>query len=112
MICRFHEKERLTGNARFAVRIWTQGKFAIAKRNSRPRLSSGPEKKSLRLEREPMKKQHKRKLTVRVTPQTAYNLERLAAMAGAKGPGRVVDKLVREKMLALRPQQEKRGGCP
>lgn len=59
-----------------------------------------------------MKKQHKRKLTVRVTPQTAYNLERLAAMVGVKGPGRVVDKLVREKMLALRPQQEKRGGCP
>lgn len=59
-----------------------------------------------------MKRQHKRKLTVRVTPQTAYNLERLAAMADVKGPGRVVDKLVREKMLALRPQQEKRGGCP
>ena len=59
-----------------------------------------------------MKKQHKRKLTVRVTPQTAYNLERLAAMADVKGPGRVVDKLVRENMLALRPQQEKRGGCP
>ena len=59
-----------------------------------------------------MKRQHKRKLTVRVTPQTAYNLERLAAMEGVKGPGRVVDKLVREKMLALRPQQEKRGGCP
>ena len=75
-------------------------------------MSSGPEKKSLRLEREPMKKQHKRKLTVMVTPQTAYNLERLAAMADVKGPGRVVDKLVREKMLALRPQQEKRGGCP
>ena len=50
-------------------------------------------------------------MTVRVTPQTAYNLERLAAMADVKGPGRVVDKLVREKMLALRPQQEKRGGC-
>ena len=75
-------------------------------------MSSGPEKKSLRLEREPMKKKHKRKLTVRVTPQTAYNLERLAAMAGVKGPGRVVDKLVREKMLALRPQQEKRGDYP
>lgn len=56
------------------------------------------------LEREPMKRQHKRKLTVRVTPQTAYNLERLAAMAGLKGPGRVVDKLVREKMIALHPQ--------
>jgi hypothetical protein len=35
-------------------------------------------------------------------PQTAYNLENLATMSGLKTPGRVVDKLVREKMLALR----------
>ena len=59
-----------------------------------------------------MKRQHKRELTVRVTPQTAYNLERVAGMAGLKGPGRVVDKLVREKMIALHPRHEKRGGCP
>lgn len=59
-----------------------------------------------------MKRQHKRKLTVRVTPQTAYNLERLAVMAGVRGRGRVVDKLVREKMIALHPRHEKRGGCP
>lgn len=49
-----------------------------------------------------MKKQHRQKLTVRVTPQTAYNLERLMNHERAKTPGRVVDKLVREKMLALR----------
>ena len=49
-----------------------------------------------------MKKQHRQKLTVRVTPQTAYNLERLMTMSGQKTPGRVVDTLVREKMLALR----------
>lgn len=49
-----------------------------------------------------MKKQHRKKLTVRVTPQTAYNLERLMVMSGQKTAGRVVDKLVREKMLALR----------
>lgn len=49
-----------------------------------------------------MKKQHRQKLTVRVTPQTAYNLERLMTMSGLKTPGRVVDKLVREKMLTLR----------
>lgn len=49
-----------------------------------------------------MKKQHRQKLTVRVTPQTAYNLERLMTMSGQKTTGRVVDKLVREKMLALR----------
>ena len=49
-----------------------------------------------------MKKQHRQKLTVRVTPQTAYNLERLMTMSGLKTPGRVVDKLVREKMRTLR----------
>lgn len=47
-------------------------------------------------------KQHRQKVTVRVTPQTAYNLDRLVTMSGLKTPGRVVDKLVREKMLALR----------
>lgn len=47
-------------------------------------------------------KQHKRKITVRVTPQTAFNLEKLAVMSGLDSPGRVVDKLVREKMLALK----------
>lgn len=57
-------------------------------------------------------KQKTRKLTVRVTPQTAYNLDRLAQISGQKSPGRVVDKLVREKMLALHPQREKRGSCP
>lgn len=55
-----------------------------------------------------MKKQHRQKLTVRVTPQTAYNLERLMTMSGQKKPGRVVDKLVREKMLALRGQTEEK----
>lgn len=48
-----------------------------------------------------MKKKHNLKMTVRVTPQTAYNLERLMLISGQKTPGRVVDKLVREKMLAL-----------
>ena len=51
-------------------------------------------------------KQHKRKLTVCVTPQTAFNLERLIQISGQKTPGRVVDKLVREKMLALRGRGE------
>ena len=51
-------------------------------------------------------KQHKRKLTVRVTPQTAFNLERLIQISGQKTPGRVVDKLVREKMMALRGRGE------
>jgi len=46
-----------------------------------------------------------RKLTIKVTPQTAHNLERLMAMTGLKSTGRVVDKLVREKMLSLREQK-------
>lgn len=36
-----------------------------------------------------------------MTAQTAYNLNRLAAMCGYREPGHVVDKLVREKMLEL-----------
>ena len=57
-----------------------------------------------------MKKQHTQKMTVRVTAQTAYNLERLMLMSGQKTPGRVVDKLVREKMLALRGPKHRNGG--
>ena len=51
-----------------------------------------------------MKKQRQntRKVTVRVTVQAADSLERLMQISGQKTPGRVVDKLVREKMLALR----------
>lgn len=49
-----------------------------------------------------MRQKHKKKLTIRVTPQTAYNLDRLAQLGGQKSPGRVVDKLVRDKMLSLR----------
>lgn len=55
-----------------------------------------------------MKKQRQktRKVTVRVTVQTADSLERLMQISGQKTPGRVVDKLVREKMLALRGRGE------
>lgn len=42
-----------------------------------------------------------RRLSVLVTPQTLYHLEQLAGMEGHRQLGRVVDKLVREKMLAL-----------
>ena len=42
-----------------------------------------------------------RKLTIKVTPQTAYNLHRLADM-GNIPVGRVVDKLVRDRMIELR----------
>lgn len=48
-----------------------------------------------------MEKKNLRRVSMIVTAQTKYNLERLAAAAGYKDIGRVVDKLTREKMIAL-----------
>ena len=42
-----------------------------------------------------------RKLTIKVTPQTSYNLHRLADI-GNIPVGRVVDKLVRDRMVELK----------
>lgn len=53
-----------------------------------------------------MSKKSTRKISVRVTSQTAYNLDLLMAMSGAKSVGRVVDKLVRDRMIALRGRKE------
>lgn len=47
-------------------------------------------------------KKNMRRLSLRVTAQTLYNLERLRQMGEMKNLGRVVDKLVREKMISLR----------
>ena len=47
-------------------------------------------------------KKNMRRLTLRVTSQTLYNLERLRQMGELRDLGRVVDKLTREKMLSLR----------
>ena len=49
-----------------------------------------------------MKNKNLRRVSVLVTAQTAKNLERLAQMDGQSSMGRVVDKLVREKMISLR----------
>lgn len=46
-------------------------------------------------------KKNMRRLTLRVTSQTLYNLERLRQMGELRDLGRVVDKLTREKMVAL-----------
>lgn len=54
-------------------------------------------------------KRHTRKLTVRVTAQTAYNLERLAAISNLGTAGRVIDKLVREKMICLQKEEKSHG---
>lgn len=49
-----------------------------------------------------MKRKNLRRISMLVTAQTAKNLERLAQMDGQPSIGRVMDKLVREKMLSLR----------
>ena len=46
-------------------------------------------------------KKNLRRVSLLVTEQTAYNLEKLAAMCGYREKGYVVDKLVREKMLMM-----------
>ena len=46
-----------------------------------------------------------RRISLLVTAQTAGNIQRLAAMERTK-PGRVVDKLVRDRMVLLRKYRE------
>ena len=48
-----------------------------------------------------MSKKNMRRISILVTAQTAYNLDRLAAMCGYREIGQVVDKLTQEKMLSL-----------
>ena len=49
-----------------------------------------------------MSKKNLRRISVLVTAQTAANLEKLAQMDGQASIGRVMDKLVRDRMIALR----------
>ena len=49
-----------------------------------------------------MSNKNLRRLSLLVTSQTAYNLQRLAQMAGYRGIGRGGAKLVREKMIDLK----------
>ena len=48
-----------------------------------------------------MSRKNLRRLSALVTTQTAFNLARLAAMDGGN-QGRVIDKLVRDRMLMLK----------
>lgn len=48
------------------------------------------------------KKKNLRRLNTLVTAQTMGNLERLAFMAGYRSTGQVIDKLTRDRMVALR----------
>ena len=48
-----------------------------------------------------MKKKNMRRISVLVTAQTLHNIAKLAAMDGGN-QGRVIDKLVRDRMLMLK----------
>lgn len=52
-----------------------------------------------------MNKKNMRRVSMLVTAQTLGNLEKLATMSGYREVGRVVDKLVREKMISLNSQK-------
>lgn len=56
-----------------------------------------------------MAKKNLRRVSVLVTPQTLYNLERLANMAGYGHIGRVIDKLTRDRMMELKAVEEMAG---
>ena len=43
-----------------------------------------------------------RRRSILVTAQTAYNLEKLRKICGYKYTGKVLDKLVREKMIEMK----------
>ena len=52
------------------------------------------------------KRTNQRRVRILVTAQTLWHLEELARICGYKELGRVVDKLVREKMVSLRDRRE------
>lgn len=56
-----------------------------------------------------MSKRRLVKIAVRVTSQTAYNLRQLQKMGGVGSPGKVIDKLVRDRMIALSEGRESNG---
>lgn len=49
-----------------------------------------------------MENKNLRKIHCNVTAQTLYHLEHMAAAMGTNNIGRVIDKLTREKMLAMK----------
>jgi hypothetical protein len=54
-------------------------------------------------------KKNLRRISVLVTAQTAYNLRKLADMDGQRNEGRVIDKLVRDRMVQIHDSLQ-RGG--
>lgn len=58
-----------------------------------------------------MGKKNYRRISILVTAQTAYNLRRLADLAGYHEPGMMVDKLVRDRLKLIRPEKVARDAC-
>ena len=58
-----------------------------------------------------MKDKNKRRISILVTAQTAYNLQRLADMAQVKEPGMIVDKLVRDRLKLIQPEKVVKDAC-
>ena len=54
------------------------------------------------------KRTNRRRVRLLITAQTLWHLEDLAKICGYQEIGRVVDKLVREKMLSLRTGEGRR----
>lgn len=48
-----------------------------------------------------MGKKNLRRISVLVTAQTAFNLKKLADMDGQRNEGRVIDKLVRDRIMQI-----------
>lgn len=42
-----------------------------------------------------------KQISTRVTPMTFYNIKKLCSLTNCKGPGRLIDMLVKEKMMSL-----------
>lgn len=58
-----------------------------------------------------MNKKNLRKIKCTVTAQTLYNLEHMAAAMGTSNIGRVIDKLTREKMIAIKSTKGTNNGA-
>lgn len=48
-----------------------------------------------------MERKNMRRVSVLITAQSEYHLHRMAKMAGYKEIGRVIDKLVRDRVVSL-----------
>ena len=57
-----------------------------------------------------MGKKNRRRLSILVNAQTAWHLEEIRKMCGYSDIGQVIDKMMREKLVALRESTRTPGG--